>query len=81
MQCGKIHGVALAGAILLLLQALLYMTAREVDTGEGRSAITTDEHKTNPVAGILGIASLVAGISIFSTARRADQPEANDAVR
>jgi len=83
MQFGKIHGVALAvlGAILLGIQAMLYMTPKEVVSGPTESSIPQVEHKTIPVAGILGIVALIAGIAIFATGRRADEPEAKQAVK
>jgi hypothetical protein len=83
MQFGKIHGVALVvlGVVLLCIQAMLYLTPREVSSGAIETSITKAEHKTNPLAGIFGAISLVAGIAIFSTARRADEPEAKHAVK
>ncbi len=83
MQFGKIHGVALAvlGIILLCIQVMFYVAPKEVNSGAIESSITKAEHKTNPMAGILGIASLIAGIAIFSTARRADEPEAKHAIK
>jgi hypothetical protein len=83
MQFGKIHGVALVilGTVLLCIQAMLYFTPKEVSGGAIETSITKTERKTNPVAGILGVVSLIAGIAIFSTARRADEPEAKHAVR
>ena len=83
MQFGKIHGVALAvlGAILLGIQAMLYMTPQKVVSGPAESSTTKVEHKANPVAGILGMVSLVAGAAIFATARRADEPETKHAVK
>jgi hypothetical protein len=83
MQFGKIHGVALAvlGAILLGFQAMLYMTPKQVVSGPTESPIPKVEHKTNPVVGILGMASLIAGVAIFATGRRADEAEAKHAVK
>jgi LPXTG-motif cell wall-anchored protein len=37
--------------------------------------------KTNSVSGILGVASLIAGVAVFATRRRADEPEAKNAVK
>jgi hypothetical protein len=83
MQFGKIHGVALAllGAILLCIQAILYMAPRQVVRGPTQSSLPNVETKTNPVVGILGVVSLVAGVAVFATGRRADEPEANHAVK
>jgi hypothetical protein len=83
MQFGRIHGVALAvlGAILLSIQAMLYMAPNQVVSGPTESSIPKIEPKTNPVTGILGIVSLVAGVAIFATGRRADEPESKHAVK
>jgi uncharacterized membrane protein len=82
MQFGKIHGVALAvlGAILLGIQAMLYMTPKQVVTGATQSSLPNGEHKANPVTRILGIVSLIAGVAIFATGRRADEPPAKHSV-
>ena len=83
MQFGKIHGVALAvlGAILLGVQAMLYMALQKVVSGSTESSIPKVEHKANPVAGILGMVALFAGVAIFARGRRADEPEAKHAVK
>ena len=83
MQFGKLHGVALVvlGAILLSLQALLFMAPRAVVSGATETSMPNVAHKTNPVPGILGVASLIAGVAIFATRRRADEPEAKNAVK
>jgi hypothetical protein len=75
MQFGKFHGVASAilGTILLGVQAMLYMTPREVVRGPTESSIPKTEQKTNPLIGILGTVSLIAGIAIFARGRRADE--------
>jgi len=83
MQFGKIHGVALVvlGAILLGIQAMLYMTPQKVVSDPIESSIPKVEHKSNPLAGIFGVLSLIAGVAIFSTRRRADEPEPKHAVK
>jgi hypothetical protein len=83
MQFGKMHGVALAvlGFILLGIQGMLYMPTGKVPTGGTASSSPVVEHKTNPVAGILGVAFLLVGAAIFSTRRQADEPEAKHAVK
>jgi hypothetical protein len=84
MQFGKTHGIALAvlGVILLAIQAMLYIPSGKVPTGAtGSSSSLMVEHQTNSVVGILGMASLLVGAAIFSTRRRADEPEAKHAVR
>jgi hypothetical protein len=37
------------------------------------------EHKTNPVVGLLGIVSLIAGVDLFAAGRQVDEPEAQQA--
>jgi hypothetical protein len=83
MQFGKIHGIALAvlGAILLGIQVMFYFAPNKVVTGPTESSMPRKEHITNPVTGILGIVSLIAGIAIFATGRRADEPEAKQAIK
>ena len=83
MQFGKMHGIALAvlGIILLGIQGMLYMPTGKVPAGATGSPLLVVEHKTNPVAGILGVAFLLVGAAIFSTRRQADEPEAKHAVR
>ena len=83
MQFGKLHGVALVvlGAILLGLQALLFVAPREVASRPAESSMPNVAHKTNAVSGILGVASLITGVAIFATRRRADEPEARNAVK
>jgi hypothetical protein len=83
MQFGKVHGLALAilGVVLLGLQAFFYMAPNKVISGTTESATPKVEHRTNPAAGILGVISLIAGVGIFVTRRKADEPEAKNAVR
>jgi len=84
MQFGRIHGIALAvlGALLLGFQIMLYLTAQQrVAPVSAGSSTPGAEQMTNPLPGILGLASLVAGVLIFVTRRRADEPEAKNAVR
>ena len=83
MQFGKIHGLALIvlGAFLLCVQTVLFLAPKEVSSGASGTSTTKTERKTNPLAGILGVVILVGGIAILSTARRADEPAANHAVK
>jgi hypothetical protein len=83
MQLGKIHGFALIvlGAMLLGLQTMLYMTLKQVVTGPPDFPTTKVEHETYPVPGILGMASFMGGVAILATRRRADEPEAKNAVK
>jgi ribose/xylose/arabinose/galactoside ABC-type transport system permease subunit len=83
MQFGRFHGIALItlGVMLLGLQTMLYMTTKQVVTGQPESSTTKLEHETYPVPGILGLASLMAGGAILATRRLGAEPEAKNAVR
>jgi hypothetical protein len=59
---------------------MLYMTTKQVVTGPPGFSTTKLEHETYPVPGILGIASLLAGVVIVAMRRRAGEPEAKTAV-
>ena len=83
MQFGRFHGIALItlGVMLLGLQTMLYMTTKQVVTGPPEFLTTKLEHETYPVPGILGLASLMASVAILTTRRRAEEPEAKNAVK
>jgi hypothetical protein len=83
MQFGRIHGIALAilGFILIGFQAVLYLTSNQVLPEPKQSSISTTKVKTDPYAGIIGMVLLVAGGTIVITARRADEPEAKNALK
>jgi hypothetical protein len=83
MQFGRIHGIALGilGFILLGFQAVLYLTSNQVLPEPKQSPISTTRVKTNPFAGLIGMVLLVAGGALVVTARRADEPEAKNAVK
>jgi hypothetical protein len=83
MQFGKIHGLALAilGVVLLGLQAWFYVAPNKVVTGVTEAVTSKVEHRTNPAVGILEVISLIAGVGIFVTRRKADQPETKYAVK
>jgi hypothetical protein len=82
MQFGRFHGISLIFLALMLLglQTMLYMTTKPVVTGPPGFSTTKLEHETYPVPGILGIASLLAGVAILTARQRADEPEAKTAV-
>jgi hypothetical protein len=82
MQLGKTDGFALIvlGLMLFGLQTMVYMTPKQLVTGPHGLSTTKVEHETYPMPGILGIASLMAGVAILATRRRADEPEAKTAV-
>ena len=87
MQFGRIHGVALIilGLILIGLQLNLAFANRSQVPQVGQpSAVTVQPHDANrfgPLAGVIGAASLVAGIAVFVTARRRDEPDSAHRVR
>jgi hypothetical protein len=79
---GMIHGLALIalGVMLFGLQAMFYMTPKQVVTGPPESPTTKVGHETYPAPGILGLMCLTAGVAILATRRRADELEAKNAV-
>jgi hypothetical protein len=81
-ELGKIHGFALIalGVMLFGLQAMLYMTPKQVVTGPPESPTTKVGHETYPAPGIIGLVCLTAGVVILVTRRRADEFEARNAV-
>ena len=83
MQFGKIHGLALAvlGIILLGFQVMFFMAPNTVTSGATESSMLKVEHRPIPVAGILGVVCLIAGVGIFVTRRNADEPEKKYAVK
>ena len=83
MQFGRLHGLALAilGAILLGFQAMLLITTNNPTSCATQSSTLKVEHRSIPVAGILGIVCLIAGVGIFVTRRKADEPEKKYAVK
>ena len=82
MQLGKVDGFAPIGlgAMLFGLQTMIYMTPKQVVNDPPAFSTAKVAHETYPVPGILGIASLLAGVAILATRRRADEPEAKTAV-
>jgi hypothetical protein len=78
MQFGRLYGTSLIilGIILCFLQFTRYMAPNK-DAGptqsESRTATNT-EHRTSPLPAIVGVGSLLAGIALFVTARRKDEP-------
>jgi hypothetical protein len=80
MQFGRIHGIALIilGVILIGVQLDFVLGSRESVPPRGRpSGVTVqphDLHRLGPLAGIIGTASMIAGIGVFATARRRDEP-------
>jgi hypothetical protein len=70
VQSGKIYGVGLIilGIVLCALQFVQYMAP-------------PTEHVTSSLPGIIGAGSLVAGIALFITAPRRDEPDSKSKVR
>ena len=86
MQFGRIHGIALIvlGVILIGLQFNLALANKNAPPPPvAPSAVTVEQqpHRFGPLAGIVGVASLVGGIAVFATARRRDEPDAEHKVR
>jgi hypothetical protein len=81
-ELGKIHGFALIALSVMLfgLQAMLYMTPKQVVTGPLESSSTKVGHETYPAPGIIGLVCLTAGVVILVTRRRADELEAKNTV-
>jgi hypothetical protein len=68
-------GIALVvlGVILLGVQSIVNMRPKEVRNPSPESSIEQIEHKANPMAGIVGIVSLAAGVAVFVMGWRADK--------
>jgi hypothetical protein len=83
MQFGKIHGVALIvlGLFLLGMQVIFYMSPTSGGPVSAESPGQRIERKTNPLPGIVGVISLFAGVAIFATRRKLDEPQTKHAVK
>ena len=87
MQFGRIHGIALIilGMILIGVQLDFALASRENVPPRGQpSGVTAqprDEHRFGLLVGIVGTASLIAGIVVFASARRKDEPAPSRRVR
>jgi hypothetical protein len=81
MQFGRICGLALVvlGIILCGLQAVLVVAPKM--NRQANKVTSNAEHRSNPLPGIVGAGSLVAGIAMLATARRRDEPEPKHAVK
>jgi hypothetical protein len=82
MQFGKIHGTALAilGIVLLGIQTMYYMMPTNA-VGGPTTVSRTVPHAVNPLFGIVGLISLLAGVAIVLTANRRDEPDRKNAVK
>ena len=82
MQFGRTYGIGLMilGILLCSFQIVRYMAPpQEPVPQEPRTAKT--EHVTSSLPGIIGAGSLVAGMALFITARRKDEPDPKHAVK
>ena len=79
MQFGRLVGAGLIvlGLILCALQFLPHLAPpnkEAVSTQTETRTAPNPEHHTTSLPGIVGAASLLAGIALFATARRKDEP-------
>jgi hypothetical protein len=78
MQFGRIYGIGLIvlGIVLLALQFVHYMTLpKEVGPTQTETrTVKNTQHLTSSWPGFIGAGSLVAGIALFVTSRRKDEP-------
>jgi hypothetical protein len=82
VQFGRLHGVALIvlGIVLLGVQATISMTPKSAKI-PAETSPTVSEHKTTWFPGIIGTVSLLAGVGLFVTASRRDEPPSEHAVK
>ena len=80
MQFGRTYGIGLMvlGILLCVFQAIEYVAPLK----KGADTAQTDmpraakrERVTSSLPGIIGAASFVAGIALYVTARRKDEPD------
>ena len=78
MRFGRIYGVGLiaVGLVLLVGQFIHYMTPpKEVGPTQTETrTVKTTQHLSSSWPGFIGAGSLVAGIALFVTSRRKDEP-------
>ena len=80
MQFGRVYGISLIilGIILCVLQFLHYMAPHKRDVVPAQTdtrTVTQTDRVRSSLPGIVGAGSLVAGIALFVTARRKDEPD------
>jgi len=81
MQFGRFCGLALVvlGIILCGLQVVLVVAPK---MNRQASEVTSNaEHRSNPLPGIVGAGSLVAGIAMRRAVASRDEPEPKHAVK
>jgi hypothetical protein len=87
MQFGRLHGIALIvlGLLLIGVQLTFAFGGRpDVNPSEHPQPIAVtarQPHRLGPLAGIIGTVSLAAGLGIFATAHRRDEPDPQNAVK
>ena len=79
MQFGRTYGIGLIalGIALCVLQFVHYMAPPKNEVSPAQTEARTvakTEYVTSSLPGIVGAGSLVAGIALFITARRKDEP-------
>jgi hypothetical protein len=76
MQFGRTYGIGLIvlGIVLCVIQFVQYAAQPRKEVNPAQ-AVTKAEHVTSSLPGIIGAGSLAAGIALFVTARRKDQPD------
>jgi hypothetical protein len=80
MHFGRTYGTGLMipGIVLLAFQFVHYMAPPKREIGPDQTETRTvrnTQHVTSSLPGIVGAGSLVAGIALFITARRKDEPD------
>ena len=86
MQFGRLYGscLILLGIILCVLQAVRYIAPPNKDTAPSPTetrTVTRTEHVATSLPAIVGVGSLLAGIALFATARRKDEPDPQHQVK
>ena len=86
MQFGRLVGICLIslGVLLLVLQSVFYVSTRKGNPSQPANppqATKQPEREVSKVPAVVGAASLIAGIVLFRTARRRDEPDPKHAVK
>jgi hypothetical protein len=76
MQFGRSYGIGLIvlGIVLCAIQFVRYSAPSKKEVSPTQVA-REEDHVTSSLPGIVGAGSLVAGIALFVTARRKDEPD------
>jgi hypothetical protein len=86
MQFGRTCGTSLIilGIVLCIFQFVQYTAPPKKEIGPDQTEIrraAKTQHVTSSLPGIIGAGSLVAGIALFVTARRKDEPDSKYKVK